>query len=91
MGRSYTRGSAGSVWEYVLVIKRPVVDALLEQFGTEDKHLQREVLEVIATSTDETTGEWGITDRRYVGLFDVMGFSGVVERAGDDHARTNSC
>jgi hypothetical protein len=75
--------------EIVLAIKRPVIDALLAGFGDADPDEQQALIELVADDPEEAdTAAWAMSERRYVGLFDLMGFSDVVERAGNDHAPT---
>jgi len=75
--------------EPLVAIKRDTVNALMEDFAREDARVQREaLLQLTARSSGEAP--WSITEDRFVGFFDVMGFSALVGDAEDDHGQLYS-
>jgi hypothetical protein len=70
--------------EPVVAISHDMVDVLINDFVRESPDVQDEVLQELPDAPGDEV-RWPLTEDRFVGFFDVMGFSGMVRDAGDDH------
>ena len=80
---------ADSDGEPLVAIKRETVNALMEDFAREDVEVQREIIHQLHQHTN-SEASWSVTADRFIGFFDIMGFSKLVRDAGDDHRKLYS-
>lgn len=72
----------------VVAVRKDTMNDLWDNFSSTNADEQQRLLsQVRASSDDDATTYWPKTAERYVGFFDIMGFSAHVKTAGDDHER----